>query len=96
LFLGHLDEAVDLLTKARAGNPRIYQFPLWLAAALGLRGDIDDAKSALADFLKFKPEINSIKKVRAQFAFAFENPRAAAFAEKTTFLGLRRAGLPEE
>jgi TolB-like protein/Tfp pilus assembly protein PilF len=96
LFLGHLDEAVDLLTKARAGNPRIYQFPLWLAAALGLRGDIDDAKSALADFLKFKPEINSIKKVRTQFAFAFQSPRAAAFAEKTTFLGLRRAGLPEE
>jgi adenylate cyclase len=40
LFLGHLDEAVDLLKRARAGNPRVYQFPLWLAAALGLRGDI--------------------------------------------------------
>jgi hypothetical protein len=52
--------------------------------------------SALADFLKFKPEINSINKVRAQFPFAFQNPRAEALAEKTTFLGLRRAGLPEE
>jgi len=60
------------------------------------QSNLDDAKSALADFLKFKPEINSIKKVRTQFAFAFQNPRAAAFAEKTTFLGLRRAGLPEE
>jgi hypothetical protein len=95
-MLGHLDQAVDLLTKARAGNSHIYQFPLWLAAAHGLRGDIPEARSALADFLKFKPEINSIAKVRAQFSFAFENPRAAQLAEKTTFVGLRRAGLAEE
>jgi adenylate cyclase len=95
LGLGHADEAVDFMRKARAGNPRVYQFPLFLAAALGLRGDIDDAKSALADFLKFKPEINSIAKVRAHFP-AFENPRVAALAENTTFVGLRRAGLPEE
>jgi tetratricopeptide (TPR) repeat protein len=95
LGLGHPDEAVDFMRKARAGNPRVYQFPLFLAAALGLRGDIDEAKSALADFLKFKPEINSIAKVRAHFP-AFENPRIMAIAENTTFVGLRRAGLPDE
>jgi adenylate cyclase len=95
LGLGHADEAVDFMRKARAGNPRVYQFPLFLAAALGLRGDIDEAKSALADFLKFKPEINSIAKVRAHFP-AFENPRIVALAENTTFVGLRRAGLPDE
>jgi adenylate cyclase len=94
LALGRLDEAVDLLTRARVGNPRVYQFPLWLAAAHGLRGDIAEAQSALADFLKFKPELNSIAKVRAHFP-ALENPRSAAFIEKAS-LGLRKAGLPEE
>src|SRR5205085_7420297 len=53
LALGHADQAINFMRKARAGNPHVYQFPLFLAAALGLRGDIDEARVALADFLKF-------------------------------------------
>ena len=65
LLLGNADEAVDFLRKARAANPRIWYIHFWLAAALGLRGDIDEAETALAEFLKLKPELNSLAKVRA-------------------------------
>jgi tetratricopeptide (TPR) repeat protein len=96
LLLGHVDEAVDALQRARAANPRIYYIHLLLAAALGLREDTDGAKAALAEFLKLKPELNSLAKIRAAFPEYNGNPRAVALGEKTTGLGLRRAGLPEE
>jgi adenylate cyclase len=96
LLLGHVDEAVDALQRARAANPRIYYIHLLLAAALGLRGDTDGAKAALAEFLKLKPELNSLAKLRAAFPEYNGNPRAVALGEKTIDVGLRRAGLPEE
>ena len=89
-----IDMTPEMLTKARAGNPRVYQFPLWLAAAYGLRGDIVEARRALTDFLEFKPDINSIAKVQKHFP-NFANPRVA-FAHKALFVGLRNAGLPDE
>ena len=91
-----MDEAIDALQRARAANSRIYYIPLFLAAALGLRGDTDGAKAALAEFLKLKPELNSLAKLRAAFPEYYSNPRAVALGDKTTIVGLRRAGLPEE
>jgi tetratricopeptide (TPR) repeat protein len=67
LFLGHANEAVDFFRKARATNPRIYYIYIGLAAALGLQGDSDEAKAALAEFLKLKPELNSFARLRAFF-----------------------------
>jgi len=96
LLLGHADEAVDFLRKAHAANPRIWYIPLRLAAALGLRGDIDEAKAALAEFLKLKPELNSIAKLHAFLSQFYNNPQLAALAEKTWDVGLRRAGLLDE
>ena len=49
LFLGQVDEAIDLLRKARAASPRYYFVHLNLAAALGLRGDLNEARAALAE-----------------------------------------------
>jgi adenylate cyclase len=57
LLLAHVDESIDLLKKARAANPRPYYIHLWLAGALGLKGDFDEAKAALAESLK--PDLNS-------------------------------------
>jgi len=37
----------------------------WLAGALGLKGDLDEAKVALAESLKLKPEMNSLAWRRA-------------------------------
>jgi tetratricopeptide (TPR) repeat protein len=95
LLLGHVDQAIDLIRKARADNPRTYLFHLWLAGALGLRGDLDEAKAALGESLKLKPEINSFAAQRANGP-VIANPPHWALREKTLNVGLRRIGFPEE
>jgi adenylate cyclase len=95
LLLGHLDYAIDLLRKARAENPRQYYNHLWLAGALGLKGDLDEAKAALAESLKLTPEINSFAAQRANVPWV-ANPPHWALREKTLNVGLRRIGFPEE
>lgn len=95
LLQDHVGEAIDWLTKARAANPRIYYIDLDLAAALALHGDLDGAHEALAESLKLKPDINSMSRQRARWAYT-NNPAYRALAEKTVDSGLRKAGMPEE
>ncbi|HWB51114.1 MAG TPA: adenylate/guanylate cyclase domain-containing protein [Stellaceae bacterium] len=95
LLQNDLPPAIDWLTKARAANPRIYYIDLDLAAALALKGDLDGAREALAASLKLKPEINSMKRQLARWAYT-NNPAYRALAEKTIDAGLRKAGMPEE
>jgi len=95
LLLGHVDEAIDLLTKARAANPRIYYIDLDLAAALALKGNLDEAHTALAEAIRLKPDINSMARQRARWAYT-NNPAYRALAEKSVDVGLRNAGMPEE
>ena len=95
LLLGHVDEAIDLLRKARAGNPRLYYVHFWLAGALGLNGELDEARAELADSLKLNPETNSLRRFRALNPFVI-NPQHRALEEKTLDIGLRRAGFPDE
>jgi len=95
LLQNRLPEAVDWLTKAHAANPRIYYIDLDLAAALALNGDLAGARDALARSLKLKPDINSMVRQRARWAYT-NNPAYRALAEKTIDVGLRLAGMPEE
>ena len=94
LFLGHIDEGIEFLRKAWAENRQIWYLPFSLAAGLGLRGDIAEAKAALAESLRLNPEMNSVARCRA--VPGKENPRFLALVEKTVYAGLRRAGMPEE
>ncbi len=94
LLQGHSAEAVDWLTKARAANPRIYYIDLDLTAALALKGDLAGAHAALAESLKLKPDINSMVRQRARWAYT-NNPAYRALAAKTVDVGLREAGMPE-
>src|SRR5207253_3956361 len=64
LLLGDVDQAISLLRKAHAENPRLWYVLLWLAAALGLRGDIDEARETLGDLLQLRPEMNSFAGLR--------------------------------
>jgi adenylate cyclase len=93
LLLGHVDEAVDLFRKARAANPRLAYIHFGLAAALGLKGEIVEARAVLAEGLKLKPEWNTLAQYSADRP---RNPQFRALAEKTVDVGLRRAGLPDE
>jgi adenylate cyclase len=96
LLLAHTDEAIDFFRKTIAAGLQSGMLVL-LAAALGLRGDVDEAKATLAEALKLKPEINSIAKVRAfPIGGVIDVPHLVALQEKTIFAGLRKAGMPEE
>lgn len=94
LLLGDADQAVELYRKARAANPRFYIPHIFLAAALGFRGDLDEAKAALADAVNVKPEIGSLKGLRAARPWE-TNPDYLALHAKTVEIGLRRAGMPD-
>jgi adenylate cyclase len=95
LVLDHVDEAIDLLRKARAENPRFWFIHFWLAGGLGLKGDLDEARTALAESLRLKPEMNSLARRRADVPWV-ANPSYWALQEKSLNVGLRRAGFPDE
>jgi hypothetical protein len=68
---------------------------LILAGALGLQGELDEARTAMAEALGLKPEINSLAAWRHHRPWE-TNPAHWAFVEKTLSVGWRRAGLPDE
>jgi hypothetical protein len=68
---------------------------LWLAAPLALRGDLAEARTALAESTKLKPDINSLLQWRAESPW-YTNAQFMARAEKTLYAGLRQAGFPDE
>jgi len=65
-----------------------------LAAALALKGERAEAKTALAEGIKLTPGFNSLARLRA--CTTWGNPQYRALREKTLDLGLRRAGMPDE
>jgi tetratricopeptide (TPR) repeat protein len=96
-FLGRIDEAVESFRRARTLAPGLWYVHLELAAALSLSGDIEEAQSEIAEVLKIKREVNSIARWRAiAVTQGFGHPRFQALREKTSYTGLRRAGLPDE
>ena len=94
LISGHVEEAIEFARQARARNPRLYYTHMLLAAALGLKGELDEARAALAEGIKLRPEFNSLARLRAYTTWG--NPRYKALRESTLDLGLRRAGMPDE
>jgi adenylate cyclase len=95
LFLGQTDEAVSLFRKARTLAPGIWYVHLELAGALGLRGDIEEAKTEIIGAVNLKPEINSIARWRATSQTqGFGHPQFQALRDKTAHAGLCRAAFP--
>jgi TolB-like protein/class 3 adenylate cyclase len=94
LLLGQPDAAIDFLMKSRAANPR-FGIQIILAAAFGLKGDLDSAKATLAESLRLRPEWNSLARL-AKLPNWNVSPQYVALREKTIDVGLRRAGLPDE
>ena len=92
--MGQVDQAIDLLRRARTANPRWWAIPHWLAGALGLKGELDEARAALAESIKLKPDANSLAALRPSYPVG--SPQYWALREKTVDVGLRRAGFPDE
>ena len=84
LGLGHFDEALEDAKKAIEGGHRVFYTYLNLAAAHALKGEMDEAKAAMAEARRLKPDLSVkwLTKHKPVLQFAFD--------------GLRKAGLPEE
>ena len=95
LLLDHVGQAIDLLRMARASNPRVYFVHLYLAAALGLNCDLGEARVALGEGIKTKPEVNSLAAWDAYRPWE-TNPQYLALRAKTLYAGLRKAGMADE
>jgi adenylate cyclase len=94
LLLGHVDQATDLLRKARSRDSRVYFFLIYLAGALGLHGDIEEAREALAEAFKLNPSVTSLAAWRAAQPW-IDNSAFAAASSNTLMLGLHRVGMPD-
>jgi tetratricopeptide (TPR) repeat protein len=93
LVLGRVEEAIETARRACAGNPRLYFTHQLLAAALGLKGDIGEAKAALAEAFKIRPDLNSLARLYAYVTWG--NRRFRGLRASTIDVGLRRAGMPD-
>jgi peptide/nickel transport system substrate-binding protein len=95
LLSGRVDQAIDQLQTASAADHWLWVPYFYLAAAYGLRGDLDKAKSALTESIRLKPAIRSLARMRAENRW-LTDPRYQALQVKTLNVGLRRAGFPDQ
>jgi adenylate cyclase len=96
LFLFDTDEAISMLRQAYSANPGFPPTNFMLAAALGLRGDLDEAKVYLSAFFAQRPQFSSFRLMRENSFNWDASPAYVSLREKTVDVGLRRAGMPEE
>jgi TolB-like protein/DNA-binding SARP family transcriptional activator/Tfp pilus assembly protein PilF len=94
ILLGRSDDAIVNLEKAKDANPRLWWIHLHLAAAYGMTQRLDEAKRELAEHLRLRPEFNSLAAIKATMP-EMNAAEYLALAERTTFVGLRRAGFPD-
>jgi TolB-like protein/Tfp pilus assembly protein PilF len=98
LLLGNAAEAIVYLRRSRSENPRSLGLTFPLAAALALKGNLDEAKHEWSEWLKFRPAANSMMRVAAHFeplGLWTPSPEYAALRQKTIDVGLRLLGVPE-
>jgi TolB-like protein/Tfp pilus assembly protein PilF len=82
--LGRFDEALEDSGKAIEGGHRVFYSYLNLAVAHALKGQMEEAKAAMAEARRLKPDLS--------IAWLLKHKPVLQFA----FDGLRKAGLPEE
>ena len=58
-------------------------------------GQMSEAHAVLAEAIRLKPDLNTLARLLAAYP-NWGNHQYRMLAEKTLWLGLRRAGLPEE
>jgi TolB-like protein/class 3 adenylate cyclase/Flp pilus assembly protein TadD len=96
LLQSRIDEAVIWLEKARNTNAAHPGAHAHLAAAYALKGDLDRANAELAEARRLNRDgrFSSIARLKAVGYFGV--PKIRALFEATYFVGLRKAGMPEE
>jgi tetratricopeptide (TPR) repeat protein len=96
LVQSHIGEAIRWLERARSANPEHSLPHAYLASAYALRGETGRAAAELAEArrLSCDDRYSSIDRLRAVGPFG--GPKMRALFEATYFMGLRKAGIPEE
>jgi hypothetical protein len=97
-LLGNTAEAITYLRRSRSENPRFLALAFNLTAALALNGNLNEAKHEWSEWLKYRPEANSMMQVAAYFeplGYWAPSPEYVALRQKTIDVGLRLGGVPE-
>ena len=87
LGLGHFDAAIEEENKAIDAGLKGFATYLRLATAHALKGDIDEAKTAMAEARRLNPKLSVKWMLGDKYFSHFSQP---------WFDALRKAGLPEE
>jgi adenylate cyclase len=96
LLQSRTDEAIPWLEKARSANSEYLYVHSFLAAAYAVKGETGRAATELAEARRLAGEgsYSSIASMRAKGYWGV--PKVRALYEATFFVGLRKAGVPEE
>ncbi|MDQ2954482.1 MAG: tetratricopeptide repeat protein, partial [Pseudomonadota bacterium] len=92
-LLGNDDQATEMLRKSIGLNPGYAPAHLFLTAAYAMQDRVEEAREALAAYLRTNPAANTIALLRANAQSA--HPVYTAQRERL-YEGMRRAGMPEE
>jgi adenylate cyclase len=98
LLQAQLDEAVIWLEKARNHTPAHPTIRGDLAAAYALDGQTEHAAAELAEARRLSPDdrYSSIARLKELRKLELLTPQIRALSEATYYVGLRKAGVPEE
>jgi tetratricopeptide (TPR) repeat protein len=96
LLQSRTDEAIVWLERSRNANPGAQYTHAFLASAYGLKGESDRAAAELAEARRLfgDDRFSSIARLRTTENWGV--PKIRALFEATYFVGLRKAGVPEE
>jgi adenylate cyclase len=97
LLQSRADEAIPWLEKARSANSEYSFIHAFLASAYGLKGETDRAAAELAEARRPGSDniYSSIAHLKAAAGY-WRVSKIRALFETTYFVGLRKAGMPEE
>ena len=96
LLQSRTDEAIPWFERARQANPALLYVHSYLASAYALRGDTKPAAAELAEARRLSTDDRFSSIARLSAAEYFGVPKIRALFEATYFIGLRKAGMPEE
>jgi adenylate cyclase len=96
LLQSRTDEAIIWLEKARSAMPAQAYARAHLASAYALKGETERAAAELAEARRLSADDRYSSIARLQAVGYFGVPKIRALFEATYFVGLRKAGMPEE
>ena len=95
LLQSRTDEAILWLEKARSANPAHPPTHAFLASAYALKGESERAAAELAEARRLSGDDRYSSIAHLQAVGYFGVPKVRALFEATYFVGLRKAGMPE-